>query len=87
MAAIVPPKVQVFRSDQPDHSHLPQVPLRMIVARPSGCGKTMMIISLITDLYRRGGESVFKRVYVWSPSVHSDPCWEPVKQFVEKKLK
>ena len=87
MTAIVPPKVQVFRSDQPDHSHLPQVPLRMIVAGPSGCGKTMMIISLITDLYRRGGESVFKRVYVWSPSVHSDPCWEPVKQFVEKKLK
>ena len=68
MTAIVPPKVQVYRSDQPDHAHLPQLPLRMIVAGPSGCGKTMMVITLITDLYRRGGESVFKRVYVWSPS-------------------
>ena len=43
---------------------------------------------MIVDLYTRpNGDSVFKRIYVWSPSVHSDPAWLPVKKFVEEKLK
>ena len=43
---------------------------------------------MITDLYTRpNGDSVFQRVFVWSPSVHSDPAWLPVKEFVKEKLK
>jgi hypothetical protein len=58
----------------------------MVVAGPSGCGKTMLIVSMITtDLYRRrDGKSVFKRVFVFSPSVHADPAWLPVKKFVRE---
>ena len=43
---------------------------------------------MITDLYRKNdGKSVFKRVYVFSPSVHADPAWLPVKKFVQGDLK
>ena len=88
-AKVVPPKgIPSWQSDQPKHSHLPSVPLRMVVAGPSGCGKTMLIVSMITDLYtKRDGHSVFKRVYVFSPSVHVDPCWRPVAKFVREELK
>ena len=87
-AKVVPPRgIPSWSSDQPRHAHLPAVPLRMVVAGPSGCGKTMMIVALITDLYRKNdGHSLFKRVYVFSPSVHADPCWVPVKEFVREKL-
>jgi hypothetical protein len=89
-AKVVPPKgIPSWSSDQPQHAHLPPVPLRMVVAGPSGCGKTMLIVSMITtDLYRRrDGKSVFKRVFVFSPSVHADPAWLPVKKFVREELK
>jgi GTPase SAR1 family protein len=88
-AKVVPPKgIPSWRSDQPRHAHLPSVPLRMVVAGPSGCGKTMMIVALITDLYRKNdNHSVFKRIYVFSPSVHVDPCWKPVAKFVHEELK
>ena len=60
----------------------------MVIAGPSGCGKTLLIVSMITDLYlRRDGKSVFKRVYVFSPSVHADPAWQPVKHFAQHTLK
>ena len=89
MAKVVPPKgIPSWQSDQPKHSHLPSVPLRMVVAGPSGCGKTMLIVSMITDLHtKRDGHSVFKRVYVFSPSVHVDPCWRPVAKIVREELK
>ena len=88
-AKVVPPKgIPSWQSDQPRHAHLPSVPLRMVVAGPSGCGKTMLIVSMITDLYcKKDGHSVFKRVYVFSPSVHVDPCWKPVAKFVREELK
>lgn len=66
---------------------LPKVPFRMICAGPSGCGKTEAIVSMILDMYRtKKGKSVFKRVFVFSPSVHTDMCWQPVKQFVKEEL-
>ena len=59
----------------------------MVVAGPSGCGKTMLIVSMITDLYRkRDNHSVFKMVFVFSPSVNVDPAWLPVKKFVKDHL-
>ena len=87
MAKVVPPRVESWSCDQPKHEHLPTVPLRMVVAGPSGCGKTMLIVCMITQLYRRkSGKSVFERIYVFSPSVHADPAWRPVKDFVKKEL-
>ena len=89
MPKVVPPKgIPEYHSDQSQHDHLPSVPLRAVIAGPSGCGKTLLIVTMITDLYRRkDGKSVFKRIYVFSPSVHADPAWLPVKKFVEEELK
>ena len=85
---VVPSGIPEYKSDQPRHAHLPSVPLRMVIAGPSGSGKTLLIVSMITDLYRRNdGKSVFKRVFVFSPSVHTDPAWLPVKKFVRETLK
>ena len=88
-AKVVPPKgIPVYKSDQSRHKHLPKVPLRAVIAGPSGCGKTLLIATMITDLYKRNdGKSVFKRIFVFSPSVHADPAWLPVKKFVEEDLK
>ena len=88
-AKVVPPKgIPEYKSDQSRHEHLPKVPLRAVIAGPSGCGKTLLIVTMITDLYRKkDGKSVFKRIYVFSPSVHADPAWLPVKKFVEEDLK
>jgi GTPase SAR1 family protein len=87
-ARVVPhDDIPQYSSDQARHEHLPAVPLRMVVAGPSGSGKTLLLVSCITDLYRRrDNKSVFKRVYVFSPSVHSDPTWLPVQTFVRETL-
>jgi hypothetical protein len=89
MPKVVPPSnIPEYHSDQSRHEHLPTIPLRAVIAGPSGCGKTLLIVTMITDLYRKkDGKSVFKRVYVFSPSVHADPAWLPVKKFVEDDLK
>ena len=89
MPKVVPPKgIPEYHSDQSRHDHLPSVPIRAVIAGPSGCGKTLLIVTMITDLYRRKDrKSVFKRIYVFSPSVHADPAWLPVKKFVEEDLK
>ena len=69
MTTVVRPKrVREWDVDQSKHEHLPKVPLRMIVAGPSGTGKTQLIQAMILDFYRtKGGKSVFARVYVFSP--------------------
>jgi len=89
MAKVVPPRgIPSWEVDQSRHEHLPRLPLRAVIAGPSGSGKTLLLVSMITDLYRRpDGKSCFKRVYVFSPSIHSDPAWLPVKRFVQHDLK
>ena len=88
MPKVVPPKgIPEYHSDQSQHEHIPSIPLRAIIAGPSGCGKTMLIVTMITDLYRKkDGKSVFKRIYVFSPSVNADPAWIPVKKFVKDEM-
>ena len=41
-----------------------------------------MLVDLILRLYR----GVFERICVFSPSLHLDSTWEPVKEYVEKEL-
>ena len=89
MPKVVPPKgIPEFHSDQSKHEHLPSIPLRAVIVGPSGCGKTLLLVTMITELYTKGnGKSVFKRIYVFSPSVHADPAWPPVKKYVKEELK
>jgi hypothetical protein len=44
---------------------------------PSGGGKTTTLISMLLGPYR----GIFNEVHVFSPSVHIDSAWAPVKQF------
>ena len=61
--------------------------MRVALLGPSGSGKTQLIQSMIIDMYRtKGGGSCFSRIYIWSPSVHVDAAWIPVKRFCETVL-
>jgi septin family protein len=87
METVVKPKrVKEWEVDQSKHEHLPSVPFRMIIAGPSGTGKSQLIQSMILDFYQDSwGKSVFARVYIWSPSVFADPVWEPVRRFLRER--
>ena len=45
-------------------------------------GKSVVLVDLILRLYRNAWE----RIYIFSPSVHIDSCWKPVKDYIEKDL-
>ncbi len=65
------------------YEHLPPTPLRGLILGPSNQGKTVCMVSMILDLYRNAWE----RIYVFSPSVHIDSAWAPVKDYIENDLK
>ena len=46
---------------------------------PSGQGKTTTLISMLLGPYAK----VFDEVHVFSPSVHSDSAWDPVREFAK----
>ena len=47
----------------------------------------MALISAILDQYMTGGgESVFERIYIFSPSIEIDDAWKPVKGFIEQHM-
>ena len=58
------------------------LPLRSIILAPSGGGKGILLQNFVLDLYW----GCFERVYVFSPSIHVDSNWAPVKKYlVEEK--
>ena len=87
MAQVRPAKTDSYEFSQSKYSQLPEVPFRAIIAAPSGAGKTVLLQSMVLELYRtKSGKSPFSRIYIWSPSVHVDPAWLPVKQFIREEL-
>ena len=87
MAQVKPAKTDSYEFAQSRRPQLPEVPFRAIVAAPSGAGKTVLLQSMVLDLYRTtGNKSPFSRVYIWSPSVNVDPAWIPVKKFIREEL-
>jgi hypothetical protein len=65
------------------YEHLPQTALRGLILGPTNSGKTVVLIDMILRLYR----GAFERIYVFSPTVHVDSAWGPVKDYIEKDLK
>ena len=71
-----------YTSKQPRHAHLPSTPFRGLLIGPSAAGKSSVLVDMILLLYR----GVFECIYIFSPSVHLDSTWAPVKQYVEQTL-
>ena len=68
-----------YSSKQPSDPVAPLVPCMGIFLGPSKSGKTVALISLILEQYR----GVFKKIYIFSPSVNIDDGWIPVKKYIE----
>ena len=50
-------------------------------------GTSNFLVKLVTKVYRhKGGKSCFDRIYVFSPSVHMEPIWKPVRDMIENEL-
>ena len=57
--------------------------MRSIVIGPSGSGKAILLQNMILDIY----DGCFDKLYIFSPSVHLDHTWQPVKEYIKEKLK
>ena len=82
MASVRPHPIPEYTTGQGRHPILPPTPMRGIILAPSGRGKTVLLVSMLLDLYR----GAFARIYVFSPSVDIDQTWRPVKRYVERDL-
>jgi hypothetical protein len=82
MAKVQPHPTAEYTTGAASHPILPPTPLRGIILAPSGGGKTVLLVSLLLDMYR----GAFARIYVFSPSVDIDAAWRPVKDYIEKDL-
>ena len=73
---------------QSHFDHVPQLPTRMLLVAPSGAGKTVLLASLIHDIFvTKSGNSVFSRIYIWSPTVNLDATWRSVKDYQHGRMK
>jgi len=71
-----------YLTEQPEHDHLPPIPLRGLLLGPSGNGKTLALVNMLIRSYK----GCFARIYIFSPSVDVDSAWLPVKKYVEQGL-
>jgi hypothetical protein len=62
---------------------VPSLPLRGMICAASFSGKSILIQNLILDVYR----GCFSRIYIFSPTVHLDTVWRPVKDYITKDLR
>ena len=84
-----PLAIQVAKHDQWETKQpklgegiLPPTPARVLTLGPSGCGKNLWLVDVLTRLYR----GCFQRIFVFSPSVHIDSCWNVVKAYVRDEM-
>jgi hypothetical protein len=81
---IKPIKTKEYDTPKSKYSQLSALPTRSIILGPSGSGKSILLQNMILDLYK----GLFKRIYIFSPSVDVDyQTWKPVKDHIEKDLK
>ena len=57
---------------------VPPTPCRLLITGPSGSGKGILTLDLLTRIYA----GCFQRIIVLSPSVNLDSAWQPVKDYV-----
>ena len=79
---ISPAKVKEYQVKQSKYEHVSRLPTRSVINAASGSGKTVLIQSLILDIYR----GCFSRIYLFSPSHEIDDTWIPVKKYIDDEL-
>jgi len=80
--SIKPHKEVKYTSKQSKYDIAPNLPARMFLCGKSGSGKTILLQNFILDIYK----NCFKRVYIFSPSIHVDTAWKPVIDYIEEVL-
>ena len=80
---VKPINVKEYEFKQSKYEVAPKLPASMIISAPSGSGKTILLQSLILDIYR----NCFARIYIWSPSINVDSIWTPVKKYINDEMK
>ena len=80
---VKPAKMKEYEFKQSKYDVAPRIPFSQIVAGPSCSGKTILLQSMILDLYK----DCFSRIFIFSSSIHVDSVWLPVQDFIEKTLK
>ena len=79
---ISPMKNKQYEVEQSRYEHVSKLPTRSVINAASGSGKTVLIQSLILDIYK----GCFSRIYIFSPSIDIDDTWLPVKKYIADKL-
>ena len=77
---IKPINIPEYKYKQSKYEMTPKLPFRSIVVASSTGGKTVLIQNLLLNIYRGS----FERVYIFSPSIHSDPALYEVKKIPER---
>lgn len=80
---VKPVRFQEFEVKQSKYEMVGKLPTRAIICGPSGSGKTVLLQSMILDIYR----GLFSRIYCFSPSIHVDYTWQPVKDYIKNVMK
>ena len=68
-----------YKCKQSKYEIAAKLPIRSVILWQSGSGKTILLQSMITDIYAGG----FERIYFVSPSIDVDAAWKPVKKYIE----
>ena len=80
---IKPVEVKEYIVKQSKYAIAPKLPIRSIILGPSGSGKSILLQSMILDIYR----GMFDQIYIFSPSVYvDDTVWEPVRNYINGKV-
>ena len=81
--SVTPVKSKDYTSKQSAYNMCAKCPFRSIILGPSGSGKTILLQTMILDIYK----GCFDRIYIFSPSVHLDHTWYPVKEYIKNHMK
>ena len=66
-----------------EYEYKQSIPFRSIIVASSTGGKTVLIQNWILDVYR----DCFSRIFIFSPSVHTDPTFVEVKKYIRTQMK
>ena len=72
-----------YTSKQSHYEMVSELPTRSMLLGPTKSGKSIVSQNLILDIYR----GAFEKIYIFSPAIHIDSVWNPVKKYLEKDMK